>query len=91
MPFEIPMFGGRFVEGVHDSGMQLSLKINFLHSHLNFFPPNLGEVSDELGLIRNGTAVKGKSVFNMLADYGWQLITDVSVLSYRCKSSRKKF
>ena len=25
------------------------LKIHFLHSHLNFFLPNLGEVSDEQG------------------------------------------
>ena len=27
----------------------MSLKIHFLHSHLNFFPPNLGAVSDEHG------------------------------------------
>ena len=28
---------------------QMSLKMYFLHSHLNFFPPNLGAVSDEHG------------------------------------------
>jgi len=27
----------------------MSLKIHFLESHLNFFPENLGEVSDEHG------------------------------------------
>ncbi|KDR09424.1 hypothetical protein L798_00642, partial [Zootermopsis nevadensis] len=27
----------------------MSLKINFLHSHLDFFPGNLGDVSDEQG------------------------------------------
>jgi hypothetical protein len=27
----------------------MSLKIHFLHSHLHFFPPNLGSVSDEHG------------------------------------------
>ena len=25
------------------------LKMHFVHSHLDFFPPNLGEVSDERG------------------------------------------
>jgi hypothetical protein len=30
-------------------GCKMSLKIQFLHSHLDFFPPNLGEVSDEHG------------------------------------------
>ena len=27
----------------------MSLKIHFLHSHLDFFPENLGDVSDEYG------------------------------------------
>ena len=27
----------------------MSLKVHFLHSHLDFFPPNLGDVSDEHG------------------------------------------
>jgi DNA-binding ferritin-like protein len=27
----------------------MSLKVHFLHSHLDFFPENLGEVSDEQG------------------------------------------
>ena len=30
-------------------GCRMSLKIHFLHSHLYFFPPNLGAVSDEHG------------------------------------------
>lgn len=28
-------------------GCRMSLKIHFLHSHLDFFPKNLGDVSDE--------------------------------------------
>ena len=28
---------------------KMSLKIHFLHSHLDFFPDNLGAVSDEQG------------------------------------------
>jgi hypothetical protein len=30
-------------------GCNMSLKINFLHCHLDIFPPNLGTVSDEHG------------------------------------------
>jgi hypothetical protein len=30
-------------------GCNMSLKIHFLESHLDFFPENLGEVSDEHG------------------------------------------
>ena len=30
-----------------DMGCRMSLKIHFFHSRLNFFPPNLGAVSDE--------------------------------------------
>jgi hypothetical protein len=29
--------------------MSLSLKVHFLHAHLDFFPQNLGAVSDEQG------------------------------------------
>ncbi|GBP60811.1 hypothetical protein EVAR_85072_1 [Eumeta japonica] len=32
-----------------DMGCNMSLKIHFLHSHLDFFPQNLGAVSDEHG------------------------------------------
>ena len=30
-------------------GYRMSLKVHFLHSHLDFFPTNLGAVSDEQG------------------------------------------
>ena len=30
-------------------GSRMSLKMQFLHSHLDFFSPNLGAVSDEQG------------------------------------------
>ena len=30
-------------------GSQMSFKMYFLHSHLDFFPPNLGAVSDVQG------------------------------------------
>ena len=45
-------------------GVRMFLKMHFLHSHLDFFPPNLGKVSDEQGeipprYIRHRRAVPG--------------------------------
>jgi hypothetical protein len=57
-------------------GCNMSLKIQFLQSHLDFFPPNPGAVSDECGerfhqdisTMKKRCAVKSSQ--NMLADYG---------------------
>ena len=35
------------LEAYKEMGCRMSLKIHFLHSHLDFFPANLGAVSDE--------------------------------------------
>ena len=39
----------KLLKSYEDMGYRMSLKIHFLHSHLNFFPPKLGAVSDEHG------------------------------------------
>ena len=40
----------KLLKSYEDMGCRMSsLKIHFLHSHLNFFPPNLRAVSDEHG------------------------------------------
>ncbi|XP_036342330.1 uncharacterized protein LOC118751618, partial [Rhagoletis pomonella] len=36
-----------FLEAYGEMGCKMSIKINFLHSHLDFFPDNLGQFSDE--------------------------------------------
>jgi hypothetical protein len=52
----------------------MSLKVHFLHTHLNFFPQNLGAVSDEHGqCFHQDTAVMEKRYqqkwsVNMLSD-----------------------
>jgi len=56
-----------------------SLKIHFLESHLDFFPENLGEVSDEHGerfyqdVMATERRHQGKWTASMLADYSWTL------------------
>jgi len=56
-------------------GCNMSLKIHFLVSHLDFFPENLGEFSDEhgekfhLGILAMDKRYQGKWTSSMLADY----------------------
>ncbi|UYV67880.1 hypothetical protein LAZ67_5002371 [Cordylochernes scorpioides] len=64
-------------------GCNISLKIHFLHSHLEFFPDNLGAVSDEHGerfhqdLSNTEKRYQGKWSPGMPADYCWTLKEDV--------------
>ena len=73
----------------------MSLKIHFLHSHLNFFPENLGAVSDEHGerfhqdIAQMEKRYSGKWNENMLADYCWTLQRETSEESYKRKKTYK--
>ena len=67
------------IEAFRRLGSKMSLKLHFLHSHLEFFPDNLGAVSDEHGerfhqdIAVVETRYKGKSSANMMGDYCWFL------------------
>ncbi|GBN99295.1 hypothetical protein AVEN_25554-1 [Araneus ventricosus] len=58
-------------------GFNMSLKIHFLQSHLEFYPENLGSVSDEHGeqfhpaISNMGTRYQGKWNPKKVADYFW--------------------
>jgi hypothetical protein len=60
-------------------GCRMSLKIHFLHSHLDFFPTNLGDVSDEHGerfhqdISVMETRYQGRCNPSMMGDYCWFL------------------
>ncbi|UYV81646.1 hypothetical protein LAZ67_20001789 [Cordylochernes scorpioides] len=64
-------------------GCNMSFKIHFLHSHLDFFPDNLGAVSDEHGerfhqdISSMEKRYQGKWSPAMLADYCWTLKRDL--------------
>jgi hypothetical protein len=70
----------------------MSLKIHFLYSHLDFFPDNLGAVSDEHGerfhqdIASMEKQYQGKWSPSMLADYCWTLKRDVPQTKYARKS-----
>jgi len=73
------------------------LKIHFLESHLNFFPKNLGEVSDEHGerfhqdILAMVKQYHGKWTSSMFADYCWTLKMDVPGANYQRKSYASTF
>jgi len=63
-------------------GCNMSLKLHFLHSHLDHFPANLGAVSEEQGerfhqdIQKMESRYQGKSSIAMLSDYVWMLQYD---------------
>lgn len=76
----------------------MSLKIHFLHSHLDFFPDNLGDESDEHGerfhqqMKEMERRYQGVWDEAMMGDYCWFLTRETSnTHSRRCKSSLNQF
>ena len=73
-------------------GCNMSVKIHFLESHLDFFPENLGEVSDEHGerfhedIMTIGKRYESKWSSSMLKDNCWTLKMAVPDVKYRRKS-----
>ena len=80
-----------------EMGCRMSLKMHFLHSHLNFFPENLGAVSDGQGerFHQDIQAMEEryKGVWNegMMGDYCWMLYCDDANHPYKRKSYFKHF
>jgi hypothetical protein len=77
---------------------RMSLKMHFLHSHLNFFPPNLGAVSDEHGERFHQTIASLENRYQgrwgpaMLGDYCWSLQRETDGDLYKRKNkSRENF
>lgn len=81
----------------HKIGANMSFKMHFLHSHLDFFPPNLGAVSDEQGerlhqdLANIEKRYQGYWDENMLADYCWMIIRETDPLKYKKVSRAAHF
>lgn len=69
----------RMLAAYEAQGCNMSLKVHFLHSHIDYFPENLGAYSEEQGErfhqdVRDfERRYQGKWDVNMLADYCWML------------------
>ena len=76
--------------------LNLSLKINFLHSHLDFFPDNYGAVRDEYGecfhqhISSMEKRYQGKWNCAMLADCCWTLARAAPTVECKQQAKRKK-
>jgi len=72
----------------------MSLKIHFLHSHLNFFPEKCGAVSDEHGerfhqdISSIEKRYQGKWICAVLADCCWTLARDAPAMEYKRQAKR---
>lgn len=72
-------------------------KIHFLHSHLDRFPDNLGDYSEEQGerfhqdIRIMEERYQGRRDSHMMADYCWTLKRDCPDKVNKRKSQRKRF
>ncbi|GBO22159.1 hypothetical protein AVEN_211256-1 [Araneus ventricosus] len=78
-------------------GCNMSLKLHILDSHLNFFPQNLGAISDEHGeRFHQDTSMFEKRFSrrwyrSMLAEYCWSVIRDTQSDAYKRKRPKNHF
>ena len=87
----------KLLKSYEDMGCRMSLKIPFLHSHLNFFPPNLGEMSDEYGERFHQDITKMESNYQckwnpgMMGDFCWMLLPEIPEAKYARSSKKTHF
>lgn len=74
---------GELVTNYKNLGCLMNLKLHFLDSHIDHFPENLGEHSEEQGerfhqdISEMETRYQGNWNINMMADYCWTLKRDI--------------
>ena len=82
---------GELLQSYQDMGCNMSLKIHFLDSLLDFFPENLGAISDKHGerfhqdISALETRYQGQRSARMLSDYCWKMKWDVPDAKHRRK------
>lgn len=85
------------ISAYHAMGVNMSLKLHFLHNHLDFFPPNMGDFSDEHGeRFHQDIAIiqkrfKGKDPTHMLGSYCWSLCRDTDHASLKRQPNTQSF
>ena len=78
-------------------GARMSIKILFLNSHIEYFPENLGALSEEQGgrfhqdISEMETRYQGRWNCNMMADYCWCLKRTMPDFAHKRKSKKRQF
>ena len=76
-------------------GCRMSVKLHFLHSHLDYFPSNCGKYSEEQGerfhqeIMTMENRYQGRWNVNMMADYCWLLKRDDLGASHKRRFKRQ--
>ena len=77
-------------------GANMSIKVHFLFSHLDRFPDNLGDYSEEQGerfhqdIKTMEKRYQGRWDEHMTADYCWNLLRDCPKVSHKRKSYKRQ-
>ena len=85
------------IESYRVLGCNMSIKLHFLNSHLEQFPTNLGDVSDEQGerfhqdIKVMEERYQGRWDIHMMADYCWSIQRDSTDRRHTRKSIKRKF
>ena len=88
---------GDMLEAYNELGCYMSMKMHFLFSHLDYFPENLGFLSEEHGerfhkdVQEFERRYQGRWSISMLADYCWMLKREIPEDKYKRKRSRRTF
>lgn len=85
---------GNLIQSYQRLGCRMSIKLHFLHSHLDFFRSNLGAVSKESGerfhqdILVMEKRYQGRWDAAMMGDYVWGLVRcDETQHKRKCRSS----
>ena len=82
---------------LRDLGCRMSIKIHYLHSHLDNFPENLGDVRDEQGerfyqdIKIMEELYQGSWDSHMMADYCCSLMIDNPEVVHQRSAKKRKF
>ena len=82
---------------LRDLGCRMSIKVHYLHSHLDSFPENLGDVSEEQGerfhqdIKTMEERYQGRWDSHMMADYCWSLMRDNPEDVHQRSAKKRKF
>jgi hypothetical protein len=78
-------------------GCNMSLKLHFLHFHLDYFPGNLGDLSEEQGerfhqdVKEMERRYEGRWDVSMMADCCWSIKRETLCQEHKRKSSKQSF
>ena len=86
-----------FLEAYKEMGCRMSLKVHFLHSHLDAFPENLGQFSDEQverfhqGMLLLENRFQGKCHISLMAKYCCSIRCDTADEDYNRQRTSMHF